>query len=282
MGLSVCSYTALVNSTYTKDLNMKTALITGASTGIGAVYADPLARRGYDLILVARDAAKLSALAARLEGETGRKVDVLRADLNVTADLRAVEQRLATDPGIAMLVNNAGVGAVKPLIESTPEELDNMISLNVTALTRLTRAVAPALVARGGGTIVNISSIVALAPELLNGTYGGSKAFVLALTQSLHHELNDKGVQVQAVLPGAIGTPFWDRAGMPVEHLPSAIVMTPEDLVDAALAGLDQRELVTLPSLPDAGDYARMDEARKALAPNLSHARPAARYLTSA
>ena len=261
---------------------MKTALITGASTGIGAVYAERLARRGYDLILVARDAAKLSALAAQLAASTGRKVDVLRADLNVTADLRAVEQRLAVDTSIAMLVNNAGIGAVKPLTDSTPEELDGLISLNITALTRLTRAVAPGLVARGGGTIINISSIVALAPELLNGTYGGSKAFVLALTQSLHHELGGKGIQVQAVLPGAIGTPFWDRAGMPVEHLPSAIVMTPEDLVDAALAGLDQGELVTLPSLPDAAEFTRMDDARKALGPNLSHTKPAARYLTTA
>ncbi|NGZ85972.1 SDR family NAD(P)-dependent oxidoreductase [Duganella aceris] len=261
---------------------MKTALITGASTGIGAVYAERLAGRGYDLILVARDAAKLSALAARLQASTGRKVDTLRADLSVTADLRAVEQRLATDASISLLVNNAGLGAVKTLVDSTPEELDYMIAVNVTALTRLTRAVAPGLVARGGGAIINIASIVALAPELLNGTYGGSKAFVLALTQSLHHELADKGVQVQAVLPGAIGTPFWDRFGVPIDQLPAAIVMTPEDLVDAALAGFDQRELVTLPSLPDVAEFTRMDEARKALGPNLSHTKPAARYLTAA
>ena len=261
---------------------MKTALITGASSGIGAVYAERLARRGYDLILVARDAAKLSALAAQLAAATGRKVDTLRADLSVTAELRAVEQRLASDDSIGLLVNNAGLGAVKPLVDSTPEELDQMIAVNVTALTRLTRAVAPGLVARGGGAIINIASIVALAPELLNGTYGGSKAFVLALTQSLHHELADKGVQVQAVLPGAIGTPFWQRSGLPVEHLPAAIVMTPEDLVDAALAGFDQRELVTLPSLPDLADFTRMEQARKALGPNLSHTRPAARYLTAA
>ena len=261
---------------------MKTALITGASSGIGAVYADRLARRGYDLILVARDAAKLSALAAQLAASTGRKVETLRADLTVTADLRAVEQRLATDASIDLLVNNAGVGAVKPLIDSSPEELDAMIAINVTALTRLTRAVAPGLVARGGGAIINISSIVALKPELLNGTYGGSKAFVLALTQSLHHELADKGVQVQAVLPGAIGTPFWERSGMPVQHLPASIVMTPEDLVDAALAGFDQRELVTLPSLPDVADFDRMDDARKAMGANLSHTKPAARYLNAA
>lgn len=261
---------------------MKTALITGASTGIGAVYADRLARRGYDLILVARDAAKLSALAARLTAATGRKAEVLRADLSMTADLRAVEQRLAGDDSISLLVNNAGLGAVKSLVDSTPEELDYLINVNVTALTRLTRAVAPGLAARGAGAIINISSIAALKPELLNGTYSGSKAFVLALTQSLHHELAGKGVQVQAVLPGAIGTPFWGNFGVPLDHFPATMLMTPEDLVDAALAGFDQRELVTLPSLPDAADFERMEQARQALGPNLSHNQPAARYLTAA
>jgi len=261
---------------------MKTALITGASSGIGAIYADRLARRGYDLILVARDAAKLSALAARLEGETGRKVETIAADLGVSADLRRVEQRLASDSNIALLVNNAGLGAVKSLVDSTPEELDTLINVNVTALTRLARAAAPGLVARGDGAIINISSIVALKPELLNGVYGGSKAYVLALSQSLHHELGDKGVQVQAVLPGAIATPFWDRAGHAVDNLPAEWVMTPEDLVDAALAGFDQRELVTVPSLPDLEDFNRMEQARHAMAGNLSRNKPGARYLTAA
>lgn len=255
-----------------------TALITGASTGIGAVYADRLARRGYDLILVARSQDKLDALAAGLSKETGRKVVTLQADLNLTADLRAVEQRLQQDGSITMLVNNAGVGATSSLIDSDPEELDAMLNLNVVALTRLTRAVAPGLVARGNGTIINISSIAALAPELLNGTYGGSKAYVLALTQSLHHELGGKGIKVQAVLPGAIGTPFWDRAGLPISNLPAAIVMTPENLVDTALAALDQGEVVTLPSLPDVADWNKLETARLALGPNLSHAKPASRY----
>lgn len=261
---------------------MKTALITGASSGIGAVYADRLARRGYDLVLVARDAAKLSALAGRLEADTGRKVETIAADLGVSADLRRVEQRLASDDSIAMLVNNAGLGAVKSLVDSTPEELDTLINVNVSALTRLTRAAAPGLAARGAGAIINISSIVALKPELLNGVYGGSKAYVLALSQSLHHELGGKGVQVQAVLPGAIATPFWDRAGHAVDQLPPEWVMTPEDLVDAALAGFDQRELVTVPSLPDLDDFNRMEQARHALAGNLSRNKPGARYLTAA
>jgi short-subunit dehydrogenase len=263
----------------TTQNSLGTALITGASTGIGAVYADRLARRGYELILVARDGAKLDTLAAQLQAATGRKVSTLQADLTASSGLRAVEQRLQEDASIVMLVNNAGLGATAKLVDSDPQTLDDMINLNVLALTRLTRAVAPAMVARGKGTIVNIASVVAVAPEVLNGVYGASKAYVLALTQSMQHELGDKGIRVQAVLPGAIGTPFWDRAGLPVEHLPSAIgVMTPENLVDAALAGLDLGEVVTLPSLPDASQWQAMETARLALGPNLSHTKPAARY----
>lgn len=262
--------------------SLGTALITGASSGIGAVYADRLARRGYDLILVARDLGRLDALAATLRAATGRKVAAVKADLSVTADLRAIEQLLQQDESITMLVNNAGLGATKSLLDSTPEELDMMINLNVHALTRLTRAVAPGLVARRNGKIINISSIVAVAPDLLNGSYGGSKAYVLALTQSMHQELSDKGVQVQAVLPGAIGTPFWDRAGLPVENLPPSIVMTPENLVDAALAGLDMGEVVTLPALPEVADWEKMETARLALRPNLSFTAPAARYKIAA
>jgi short-subunit dehydrogenase len=179
------------------------ALVTGASSGIGAIYADRLARRGHDLILVARSEAKLKALAARLQAETGRSIEVLPADLTVKQDMLRVEQRLQSDERIRLLVNNAGIGATSALVDSDPDRLDDMIQLNVTALTRLTRAVAPGMARRGKGAIINIASIVAVAPERLNGTYGGSKAFVLAFTQSLHHELGAKGVQVQAVLPGA-------------------------------------------------------------------------------
>ena len=255
-----------------------TALVTGASSGIGAIYAERLARRGHDLILVARNGQRLAALADRLVSETGRVVRTLAADLNDRAQLKAVEDVLRSDPNLTLLVNNAGVGATAPLLQSDVDSMDAMIALNVGALTRLTYAAAPAFVARGRGTIVNIASIVAVAPELLNGVYGASKAFVLALTQSLHHELGDKGVRVQAVLPGATATEFWDIAGTPIEHLPAGIVMSGEDLVDAALAGLDAGELVTLPSLPDAADWQAVESARRALGPNLSKTTPAARY----
>ncbi len=255
-----------------------TAVITGASSGIGAVYADRLARRGYDLLLVARDGERLQSVAERLTQQTGRHVETVSADLTVKADVRRIEERLRADRAITMLVNNAGVGATAPLIDSDIDALEKMIDLNVTSLTRLSAAVLPGFVERGAGTLINISSIVALSPELLNGTYSGTKAYVLNLTQSLHHEVGGKGVRLQAVLPGATSTAFWDRAGLAVEHLPSQIVMSAEDMVDAALAGLDQGELVTIPSLPDAADWERLNSARQHLQPNLSHNVPAARY----
>ena len=258
-----------------------TALITGASAGIGAIYADRLARRGYDLILVARDKTRLAGLAQRLRNSTGRSVDTVAADLNDKTDLARVEAILRANTKITLLVNNAGVGATAPLLNADVEKMDDMIRLNVGALTRLTYAAAPRFVARGAGTIINISSIVALSPEL-NGVYGGSKAYVLAFSLSLHHELAAKGVRVQAVLPGATATDFWDAAGVPLHHLPAAIVMSADDMVDAALAGLDQGEVVTIPSLADKADWDRYEATRRAMSGKLSSAVPAPRYSVGA
>src|SRR5262249_21419788 len=122
------------------------------------------------------------------------------------------------------------------LLSSDVQKMEGMIQLNVTALTRLTYAAAPRFVERGNGTIINISSSAAIAPETLNGVYAGTKAFVLGFSQSLVHELTGKGVRVQAVLPGATATEFWDIAGRPVHQLPQQIVMSADDMVDAALA----------------------------------------------
>ncbi len=177
-----------------------------------------------------------------------------------------------------MLVNNAGVGAVTPLLASDIDKMDEMIALNVSALTRLTFAAAPAFVARGGGTILNISSIVGISPETMNGVYGGTKAYVLALTQSLEHEIGDKGVRIQAILPGATATPFWDIAGVGIANLSASKVMTAEHMVDASLAGLDQGEVVTIPALADIEQWNRFEEARRAMAGKLSNAVPARRY----
>jgi short-subunit dehydrogenase len=262
----------------TASENKRTALITGASSGIGAIYADRLARRGYDLILVARNRERLEALRQRLTRETGRTVEFVVADLNEREDVRRVEEVLRRDASITLLVNNAGVGATAPLLDADIDKMEDMIALNVTALTRLTYAAVPGFVARGGGTIINVASIVAVAPEILNGVYGGTKAFVLALSQSLRHELADKGVRVQAVLPGATATEFWNVAGTPIENLPEESVMSAEDMVDAALVGLDQGEFVTIPALPDAADWDAFEAARRALGPNLSRSTPARRY----
>lgn len=255
-----------------------TALITGASSGIGAVYAEKLAQRGYDLILVARNRERLIALAERITNDTHRSVEIIDADLNDRADLAGVEAKLKEDASITLLVNNAGVGTHTPLLESDVDAMSRLIDLNVGALTRLTYAAVPGFVARGNGAIINIASIVAISPETLNGVYGGSKAFVLAFSQSLHHELADKGVQVQAVLPGATATDFWQTGGLPVEHLPQEIVMSAQDLVDAALKGFERGELVTIPPLHAGEEWDAYEAARRTMAPHLSSRTPASRY----
>jgi uncharacterized protein len=255
-----------------------TAVITGASTGIGAVYADRLARRGYDLILIARNRSLLDELAKKITTQTGRSATVLAADLTKKQDLAAVESKLASDASITLLVNNAGVASVTPLLGSKADHMEEMIALNVTALTRLTYAVVPGMVARGAGGIINISSIVAVAPELLNGVYGASKAFVLAFSQSLRHELLDKGIAIQAVLPGATRTPLWHPSGIDIDQAMKGRVMTAEDMVDAALVGYDLGELATVPALADAGLWDQFESARRSLHPHLSAEKPASRY----
>ncbi len=258
--------------------SLGTALVTGASSGIGAVYADRLAKRGYDLILVARNGEKLKSLAARLTSETGRSVKVVAADLGDKAALAKVEAVLRDDPSITLLVNNAGAAALTPLLDLDADQMEAMITLNVTALTRLTYAAAPAFVARGAGTIINIGSVVGIVPERLNGVYGASKAYVLAFTHSLQHELAGKGVHVQAVLPAATATDIWEKGGFHHSKLPAGTVMSTEDMVDAALAGLDQGEVVTIPPLQDGEDWTRFDAARRALAPKFGNSAPAPRY----
>ena len=260
-------------------MQTKTALITGASSGIGAVYADRLARRGYDLILVARNQDRLTTVAAKISKDTGRNVQTVKADLGSNDGVQAVENLLAKG-GIDVLINNAGFGAVSPLEQSDIGDMVKMIDLNVTALTRLTYAAVPTFIKQGAGTIINIASIVAIGPEVLNVVYGGTKAYVLALTQSLHHELAAKGIRVQAVLPGATATEFWDVAGLPHSNLPGEIVMRTEDMVDAALAGLDIGEVVTIPPLQDGTEWDSYEAARKQLSQHFGHSTPGSRYLT--
>ena len=255
-----------------------TALVTGASRGIGAVYADRLAKRGYDLILVGRSEAPLKALTASLAATSGRHITAMVADLNDKTDLAKVETKLREDLSITMLVNNAGSASVAPLLSADIERMEEMIALNSIALTRLTYAAVPAFVKRGRGTIINIASIVGISPETLNGVYGATKAYVLAFSHSLQHELADKGIRVQAVLPGATATDMWEIAGLPWQKLPPSIVMPVEDMVDAALVGLDQGELVTIPSLHDGDEWNRFEAARRAISQRFGNSVPASRY----
>lgn len=255
-------------------------LVTGASTGIGAVYADRFARRGHDLVLVARDAARMQALAERLRKETGVSVDVLPADLTDPRDVARIEQRLREDGRIGVLVNNAGASLRGGFLDQDGEDVAKLIALNVTALARLANAVAPRFVATGQGAIINLGSVLGLAPELGSTVYGATKAFVLFLSQSLNVELGPKGVYVQAVLPAATRTEIWEKAGRDVNTLPG--VMETDELVDAALVGFDRRETVTIPPLPDAGQWSAFDAARQAMLPNFIQASPAERYRPAA
>jgi hypothetical protein len=256
--------------------HLSTVLVTGASSGIGATYADRFARRGHNLVLVARDVARLEALAERLHRETGVAVDVLPADLTAAAGLEKVEARLRDDADIGVLINNAGAALFGGFVDQTPDVVARLIALNVTAVTRLAAAVAPRFAKAGAGAIVNIGSVVGLAPEFGSTVYGATKAFVQFLSQGLAFELRSKGVYVQAVLPAATRTEIWERSGRDVNAL--AAVMDVGELVDAALVGFDRREPVTIPPLPDATLWDAFDAARKALAPGFGQSHAAARY----
>lgn len=256
--------------------NKPTALVTGASTGIGAVYAERLARRGHDLVLVARNRQRMEALAARLRDETRVKVDIIEADLTDASALARVEARLRDDAHIGLLINNAGAAAAGGFETSSVDAQEDLIKLNVTALTRLSAAVIPRFLAAGEGSIINIASVVGLAPEFPLGMYGATKAYVLAYSQALHAELGARGLYVQAVLPAATRTEIWERSGRDVDTLQG--VMDVNELVDAALVGYDRRELVTIPPLPDAAQWDAFNNARLAMLPNFAQEHAAARY----
>jgi short-subunit dehydrogenase len=204
---------------------------------------------------------------------------VAATDLTERNDLLRIERRLREDDSITMLVNNAGMAVAGPMLATDPDRLEAMVHLNVTVALRLAHAAVPGFVARGQGTLINIASVLALAPERFNATYSGTKAFLLNLSQALQTELKGTAVRVQAVLPGTTRTDIWAKAGLDVASLPPENLMEVDEMVDAALAGLDQGEAITIPSLPDPGEWERLQAARLAMAPNLSRDHAAARYL---
>jgi short-subunit dehydrogenase len=256
------------------------AVVTGASGGIGAVYADRLARRGHDLLLVARNEERLRANAAKIEAETGRKVEIIVADLSERSAVAGVADRLSKDPSISILVNNAGVVLPGSLLDSETGAIENLIAVNITAPTLLAAAAAKAFGARKSGLIVNIASVVTFIPELFEGVYSGSKAYILNLTLSLAAQLKESGVRVQAVLPGPVRTDIWSTLGLDPDRIMPGKVMETGDLVDAALVGLDRGEIVTIPPLADENLWLSLEAARAALGPHLAQAAPAPRYRT--
>ncbi|MER9254860.1 SDR family NAD(P)-dependent oxidoreductase [Mesorhizobium sp. M0598] len=253
------------------------ALITGASAGIGAVYADRLAKRGYDLVLVARDLTRMMALGERLRSETGVAVEIVPADLTLDGDVAKIEQRLGADD-VTLLVNNAGMSLKGGILENGAPELSRIIALNMTAPTRLASAAAKAFAAKRAGAIINLSSVLALAPEMFEGVYSGTKAYLLNLSQAMAAQLKDRGVYVQVVLPGATRTELWEKAGRDIDSFPEGFLMEVGDMVDAALVGFDRAETVTIPPLADEEQFTAMQQARLAMAPNLSKSNVAPRY----
>lgn len=262
----------------TNSLSSKTALITGASSGIGAVYADRLAARGYNLILVARRADRLHALCTQLTEAHGITAEPVVADLTLNQDVTRIETLLATRGDVQALVNNAGIARLAPAGQTSANDAQAQIALNITALTRLTQAAVPAFVARKQGLIINIASVLAIHSMAISAIYSGTKAFVMQYSRGLQQELADTGVKVQLVLPASTATELWDLSGVPLAALNKSTLMTTENMVDAALAGLDQEETITWPSVADAGLWDKYDAARSELFASTQAGTPAPRY----
>jgi short-subunit dehydrogenase len=223
------------------------ALVTGASSGIGEAFARRLARDAHDLVLVARNQAALEALASELRREGGAAVEVLVADLASGAGLRRVEERVRAGPPLDLLVNNAGFGSAGPFAEREIEREEEQIRLNAIALTRLTHAALGAMLPRGSGAVINVSSLAGMGPYPFTATYGATKAFVNSLTEALAEELRGSGIRLQVLCPGFTRTRFQERAGVDPDTVPRFAWMTPEAVVDASLAALARGELVCVP-----------------------------------
>lgn len=260
-----------------------TAVVTGASAGLGRLFADRLARRGHDLLLVARRGDRLEEAAKALRSQYGVTVNTLVADLGAAADLERVAQAIAADTSITLLVNNAGTSTLAPVLATAPASAQSMIDVNVTALARLSLVALAGFKARDRGTLINIGSVLGFHTLPISSIYSGTKGFVLNFTRGLQEEVAGSGVRVQLVLPAATATDIWELSGVPVTNLDPAHVMTAEHCVDAAIAGLDLGEPITMPSVDDyAPLFAAYDDARAQLFGASQNGTPAARYTGAA
>lgn len=242
------------------------ALVTGASSGIGAALAERLAEDGRDLVIVARRKERLEALAQRLQVRTGAAVEVMVVDLTVPEELAAVERRIADEPRLDVVVNNAGFGAYGPFAELSTTFTDDLIRVHCRAPVRLVHAALPGMITRSRGAIVNVASLLALSGPLRSrmsgkATYAAAKAFLLTFTQALAVELEGTGVQAMAVLPGMVETEFYD-AKRGIEPSP-VTMMRAADVAQAVVRGLELGEVICVPGLDDTTLFDRLRAVQK-------------------
>lgn len=251
------------------NTNRPRALVTGASSGIGAAFAERLAYDGYDLVIVARRGDRLESLADQLRAKYQVGVEVMVADLSQPNQLRTVEKCLEEDSSLELLVNNAGFGGYMPFVELDPDKAAELINLKVLAVIRLTRAVLPGMIAREHGSIINVSSRLAFTGFMgssqlpKRATYAGANAFINTFAQLLQSELEGTGVRVQALCPGVVATEFHEQVGIDPDRYPAAIVMKPEDVVHASLVGLKMGEVICVPAMEDPGLLTQIQESEK-------------------
>jgi len=249
----------------TEDPTRPVALVTGASAGIGAEYAGRLASMGHDLIVVARRRERLEELARRLGDETGAAVRVLVADLTDPAGIGTVEEAIAAEPALELVVNNAGYGGYRPFVELTPEDIDRLLQIHCSATARLTRAALPGMIDLGRGGIVNIASLLAFSQSLppnpmpFRTTYAACKAFMVTFTVTLRHELEGTGVRAMVCCPGMVETEFHgpDWQGPPR--------MAAADVVTACIRGLEADEAICIPAARDPQVVEDLHAAQRAL-----------------
>ncbi len=229
-------------------------------------YAERLARDGYDLVLVARRRERLNELAVRLSRDKGIQADVLCADLTNPQDLSKVEARAGSDEALTLLINNAGFAGYQPFVSIDPKVIEDLISVHIRAVARLSRAALPGMVRRGSGAVINVSSLLAISAMLppnplpSRATYAGAKAFILAFTQALAGELTGTRVHVQVCLPGLVSTEFHVMHGIDTSKLPPA--MTAEDVVTASLSALAREEVVCIPALANPVLFGEVTDAQ--------------------
>ena len=256
-----------------------TAVVTGASSGLGKVFAQRLAERGYNLKLVARRGDKLIELAEELQKKYGVKVDNFVADLGAPADLERVATAIQNDSNITLLINNAGTSTLAPSTKTSVAKQKEMVDVNITALMLLSNAVLPGFIERNQGTLINIGSVLGAFTLPMSSIYSGTKGFVIQYTRGLQEEVKGTNIKVQLVNPSITATEIWEVGGVPLSALDQAAIMTTEDCVDAALAGLHSGELATFPSVHNQDLIDTYEDARVKLFTGSQTGKPAERYL---